>query len=64
MIPIVVGILEKVLKGLEKKLGTGYQRKIKSLPKKALLKSIRTLRRIQEIRENLLLFKLQWKTTW
>ena len=54
-IPIVVGALGAVLKGLEKRLEKLEIRgRIKTIQTKALLRSVRILRRVLETREDLL----------
>ena len=64
VIPIVISVLETVSEGLERRLGElEIEGQIDANQSKALLRSIKILRRVLETLGDLLLLRRQWKTT-
>ena len=63
MIPIVIGSLATVIKGLEQGLeDLEIRGRVETTQTTALLRSARILRRVLDTSGNLLSLKLQWKT--
>ena len=63
VIPIVIGALESIPKGLVKRLeDLETRRQIETIQTTALLRSARILRRVLEIWGDLIWLKLNWKT--
>ena len=63
IVPIVVGALGTITKGLLKGLeDLEVGRRVENIQTTALLRTARILRRVLETWENLLSLKLQWKT--
>ena len=63
IVPIVIGAFGKVTKGLLKGLGDlEVGGRVETIQMTALLRTARILRRVLETWEDLLSFKIQWKT--
>ena len=64
IIPIVIGAFGTVTKGLLKRLeDLEVGGRVKTIQNTTLLRTVRILKRVQETWGDLLLLKLQWKTT-
>ena len=63
IIPIVIGEFGTLTKGILKRLkGLKFGGRVETIQTTALLRTVRILRRVLEIWEDLLSLKLQWKT--
>ena len=63
IVPVVIGALGTITKGLFKGLGDlEVGGRVETIQTTALLRTARILRRVQETWEDLLSLKLQWKT--
>ena len=63
IVPIVIGVLGTVTKGLLKGLeDLEVGRRVETIQMTALLRTARILKRVLEIWGDMLLLKLQWKT--